>query len=101
MVNVMVSGVTTTTKTGLKEQARDTIFGVQFNSILPDDLRDSVETYSLAVQTGIMSVESAVETLDLSPDAERELANIGKDQARKQQKGEDPTEDNPPAPPTE
>lgn len=83
MLNVMISGIVTTTITSLKKEAANTYFEVQFNSILPDDLKSSVETYSLAVQSGIISVETAVADLDMTPDQEKELENIKKGRATK------------------
>lgn len=86
MLNVMISGIVTTTITSLKSEALNTYFHVQFNSILPDDLKSSVETYSLAVQTGIMSVETAVAELDMTPDQEKELENILENQKNRNSK---------------
>lgn len=83
ILNVMISGIVTTTITNLRNEAANTYFEVQFNSILPDDIKSSVETYSLAVQTGIMSVETAVANLDMTPDQEKELENIKNNQAVK------------------
>lgn len=80
ILSVMISGIITTTITSLKTEAANTYFGIEFNSILPDDIKSSVETFSLAVQTGIMSVETAVANLDMTPDHEKELENIRKNQ---------------------
>lgn len=84
ILSVMVSGIISTTLPNLKNEASQTYFDIQFNSILPDDLQSSIETYSLAVQSGIVSVETAVADLDMTVDPEKELENIRKNQeARK------------------
>lgn len=84
IINILISGVITTTGRKLKSEAQKTFFEVQFNSILPDDLKESVETFARAVDAGIMSVQTAVEGLDMTGDAKQELENILKDKAAKE-----------------
>lgn len=76
IINVMISGIVTTTGTNLKNEAKNTFFDVQFNSILPDDLKDSIDIYARGVEAGIISPEAAVDGLDMTNDAKRELENI-------------------------
>ena len=83
MLNIMISGITNTTITSLKSEAANTYFDIQFNSILPDDIQSSVETYARAVEAGIVSVETAVADLDLTEDNQKEVENIRRGKAEK------------------
>lgn len=76
IINVMTSGTITTTGTKFKDQTEETFFTIKFNSILPDDLKTTVETLARAVEAGIMSVKLAVEQLDVAEDAAEELLEI-------------------------
>ena len=83
MLNIMISGIVNTTITSLKSEAANTYFDIQFNSILPDDIQSSVETYARAVEAGIASVETAVADLDLTEDNQKEVENIRRGKAEK------------------
>lgn len=79
IINVLISGITKTTNTNLESQVKDTFIKVQFNSILPDDLKEAVDIISTAKNAGIISLDSAVKKLDLSDNAEIEIEAIKKD----------------------
>lgn len=100
IISVLISGIVTTTITSLRADAAKTFFSIQFNSILPDDLKSSVETYARAVEAGIISVETAVADLDMTGDNQKELKNIREGQERKAslKKTKDPNQEEPPAP---
>jgi SPP1 family phage portal protein len=74
--NVLISGTITTIATGLAKLADKTFFNVQFNSIIPDDLKDSVETLSKAVEGKFMSRKKAVEVWNKADDYEDEIEQI-------------------------
>lgn len=76
IINVLISGVVTTMNTRLKSESNDLLFDVQFNSILPTDLKEAVETVSRAVESGVMSKRTAVEYLDMNQNTEEELEMI-------------------------
>lgn len=76
IINILISGTVTTTNTALKSETNDLYFDVNFNSILPTDLKEAVETVSQAVTSGVMSKRTAVEYLDMNPDTEEELELI-------------------------
>jgi len=78
IINIFLAGTITTTGTSLKEASKNTYFTIKFNSILPDDLKSTVDTLAAAVGGGFMSVKTAVEQLDVAEDAEDELAEINK-----------------------
>lgn len=75
-LNVIISGIVTTTNTNLATESKTIFFDVQFNSILPDDLSESVDVASKAKEAGIMSTRTAVEFLGMTNDVEAEMELI-------------------------
>lgn len=80
MLNIIVSGIVKTTNTSLANEAKTLYFDIEFNTILPDDLKEAVEIVSSAVEAGIMSKKTGVSYLAMTPNNEEELAEIEKDQ---------------------
>lgn len=78
ILNVIISGIVTTTNVKLSNEAQQLFYDVQFNSILPDDLQSTVETLVAGVAGGIISAETAVGVLDMTVDAEEEIKKIQK-----------------------
>jgi len=76
IIKIFTSGTVTTTQTKLSSKVKESVIKVQFNSILPDDLKEAVEIASSAVEAGIMSKKTAVEYLDMTEDPEEELKTI-------------------------
>lgn len=76
IIKILISGVATTTNTKLSSKIKDTIIKIQFNSILPDDLKEAVDIVSAAKNAGVMSVKTAVEYLDMTENSEEEIALI-------------------------
>lgn len=76
IISVIISGVITTTGTSMKSDLVDTMFDIQFNSIIPEDVKTTVETLTKAVSGKIMSVATAVKKLDATEDSEAEIALI-------------------------
>lgn len=76
ILNVIISGIVTTTNIKLSNEAQQLFYDVQFNSILPDDLKSTVETLVAGVAGGIISAETAVGVLDMTGDAEAEIKKI-------------------------
>lgn len=79
IINVFISGIVTTTATRLKSAANNTFFDIKFNSILPSEINEDIQTYVQAVGAGIMSVRQAVTTTGLAEDVEKELEEIKND----------------------
>lgn len=73
-LNIIASGVKSTINTKLSKQ--DLLVSVQFNSILPNDLKEAVEIATTAVQGGVMSKETAINYLDMVEDKEGEFEKI-------------------------
>jgi SPP1 family phage portal protein len=76
MINIIISGITNTTNTSLSNEANGLYYEIQFNSVLPDDLKEAVEIASSAVEAGIMSKKTAVEYLGMNEDTDEELGLI-------------------------
>lgn len=74
--NVLISGTVTTVNTKLAKLVDDTFINVQFNSIIPDDLKDSVETLARAVEGKFMSRKKAVEVINMADDYDSEMEQI-------------------------
>lgn len=73
-LNIIASGVKNTINTKLSKQ--DLLVSVQFNSILPNDLKEAVEIATTAVNGGVMSKETAINYLDMVEDKDREKEKI-------------------------
>lgn len=72
-INILQSGITQTTNTALAPLGKKLYYDIQFNSILPSDLKEMVDT--LYVATGnskIMSTATAIKMLDVVDDVEAE-----------------------------
>src|SRR5690606_32191145 len=73
-LNIIASGIKNTVDTKLSKQSL--LVSVQFNSILPNDLKEAVEIATTAVQGGVMSKETAINYLDMVEDKEKELEEV-------------------------
>jgi len=79
IINIFISGIVTTTNTGLKTESQQLFYDIQFNSILPDDLKEAVDIVSTAVGAGVMSKQTGVEYLAMGEDTQAELDRIATD----------------------
>jgi len=79
LINILISGTVNTTNTNLKGDAEKLYFDIQFNSIIPDDLKEAVEIASSAKEAGLASTETLVKYLGFNEDTAAELALILKD----------------------
>lgn len=75
-INILQSGITTTTNTALAPLGKKLYYDIQFNSILPSDLKETVDTLSTAVNAKIISKKSAIKMLDVADDVEDEMTLI-------------------------
>jgi SPP1 family phage portal protein len=78
-INVLISGVVTTTNTGLVADSQILYYDIHFNSILPSDISERVTTVSKAVESGLMSKQTGVSLIDLVDDVDDELELIKND----------------------
>lgn len=75
-INIIISGITTTSVVAYKSLVKETIFTIEFGNVLPNNFDELVATTAEAVTSGIMSKETAVEMLGVAENLEEEMAKI-------------------------
>ncbi len=75
-LNIIISGVTNTTNTSMAKEGKALYYEVQFNSILPSDISETVTYLTGAVEGKIVSRKTAIGIIDLVDDHEAEIAQI-------------------------
>jgi SPP1 family phage portal protein len=75
-LNIIISGVTKTTNTGMASEGKALYYDIQFNSILPSDIAETVTYLSNAVSGKFVSQKTAIGLIDLVDDHEAEIAQI-------------------------
>lgn len=75
-LNIIVSGVTKTTNTSMAADGKALYYDIQFNSILPSDIAETVNYLSTAVAGKFVSQKTAIGLIDLVNDHEAELKQI-------------------------
>lgn len=78
-INILLSGITTTTNTALRKDLATLYYDIRFNSVLPTDITEKVDTAAAAVSAGIMSKKTAIGLIDVVDDVDEELQLIGED----------------------
>lgn len=80
-LNIIVSGIITTSKVAYSSLAQSTIFNIVFPSVLPNNFTEKVGTLATAVTAGLMSKELAIELIGEADDLEYELKKIEEEKA--------------------
>jgi SPP1 family phage portal protein len=75
-LNIIISGVTKTTNTGMSTEGKSLYYDIQFNSILPSDIAETVTYLSNAVAGKFVSKKTAIGLIDLVDDHDAEIAQI-------------------------
>jgi SPP1 family phage portal protein len=75
-LNIIVSGVVKTTNTGMAADGKGLYYDIQFNSILPSDIAETVTYLSTAVAGKFVSQKTAIGVIDLVDDHEEEIKQI-------------------------
>jgi SPP1 family phage portal protein len=75
-INIIISGVTKTTNTTMSTEGKALYYDVQFNSILPSDIAETVTYLSNAVSGKFVSQKTAIGLIDLVDDHEAEIEQI-------------------------
>jgi SPP1 family phage portal protein len=75
-LNIIISGVTKTTNTSLAKEGSMLFYDIQFNSILPSDISETIKYTSEAVSSKTMSQKTAIKIIDLVEDVDQELILI-------------------------
>lgn len=82
-INIMVSGVVTTTNTTLRVEGSKLYYDIRFNSILPNDISERVNLATKAVNSGLMSKRTGVEIIDLVDDVSYEIEMIDEEKTER------------------
>ncbi len=83
IINIIVSGTVKTINTSLASEANELVYDIQFNSILPDDLKTAADVVSTLRTAGVISKKTSIQYLQMVQDIEEEMAEIGKEEATK------------------
>lgn len=75
-LNIIISGVTKTTNTGMAAEGKALYYDIQFNSILPSDIAETVNYLTSAVAGKFVSQKTAIGLIDLADDHQAELEQI-------------------------
>lgn len=75
-LNIIISGVTKTTNTTLAANGKTLYYDIQFNSILPSDIAETVTYLSNAVAGKFVSQKTAIGLIDLVDDHDAEIEQI-------------------------
>jgi len=78
-VNVIMSGITKTTNTAMAANGKSLYYDIQFNSILPSDMAETVGYLTDAVEGKVMSRKTAISILDVVDNEEEELRLINEE----------------------
>jgi DNA-directed RNA polymerase subunit F len=72
-LNIITSGIIKTTNTSLSSEADALYYDVQFNSILPSDLTETITNVTNAVNSKTMSRRTAIKLIDVAENIDDEL----------------------------
>lgn len=75
-LNIIISGVTKTTNTTMAANGKSLYYDIQFNSILPSDIAETVTYLKTAVEGKFVSQKTAIGLIDLVDDHEAEIKQI-------------------------
>jgi SPP1 family phage portal protein len=75
-LNIITSGVTMATNTGLAKEGAILYYDIQFNSILPSDIKETVDTLKIAIDGKFISRKTSIGILDLVEDVDEEMSLI-------------------------
>jgi len=75
-INIIISGTVKTTNTSMASDSKSLYYDIQFNSVLPSDISETVTYLTSAVEGKIVSRKTAVGIIDLADDHEAEIKQI-------------------------
>ena len=83
IINVIISGIVTTTNTSLSADAQALYYDINFNSIIPDDVKTASEIIISLKEAGLLSSETALKLLDIVDNTDEEMQLIKNEAAGK------------------
>lgn len=75
-LNIITDGITNVVDVKLSKQVEELEWNISFNSVLPSDITTMISDMSKGVESGIVSVETAVKKIGLVKDTDQELEKI-------------------------
>lgn len=81
IINVLIAGTVNTTGVQLKKLGEKTYFDVEFRSILPNDVKEIIESMSTGVTAGFISKKTAIERVGLTDNVDDEMKLIQAEKA--------------------
>lgn len=82
IINIIISGIVKTINTSLSSEASELMYEVQFNSILPDDLKTASDVVKTLRDAGVISKKTSIQYLQMVQDVEEEMAEIAAEEAK-------------------
>lgn len=79
IINVIISGTIKTVNTSLIKESSELVYEIQFNSILPDDIKTASEVVKTLRDAGVISKKTSIQYLELVQDTDLELEEIKKE----------------------
>lgn len=76
ILNILMSGIVTTTNVSMKSQANELYYDINFNSILPDDLQSAADIIKGLKEAGLLSTETSIKMLNMVENPTEELEKI-------------------------
>lgn len=73
IINVIMSGIVTTTNTSLSTLGSALYYDIVFNSIIPDDVKTATDIIISLKEAGLLSAQSAIKLIDMVENPEEEL----------------------------
>lgn len=76
MINVIISGIVNLTgaaRDDFKAQAETLKYEIKFNSIMPNDTKSLMETLKTAIESGVLSKQTAIDILPFTKSTEEEM----------------------------
>ena len=80
MLSVITSGIVTTLNVKLKKYEDESDYKIEFQSILPNSLAELITIMGKGIVSKIISQKTAVETIGITSDNEKEIDDINKSQ---------------------
>jgi len=83
-INIIISGITNATNTGLRNESQSLYYDIHFNSILPSDISEKINYVSKGIDSNLISRRTGINMLDLVEDIDEEIINIDQEIAARQ-----------------
>lgn len=76
IINILISGITKTINTATSKEGFELKYKIEFNSIIPDDLKTAADVINTLRRAGVISKKTAIQFMNLVQDTNQELEEI-------------------------